>query len=164
MINLPEDIVVDTNVIIYAVGGHDASMLPSCARVLYTIIEEDDWRIALDHNCKILEEYKQQLKKQRTRQSQALEELIEQEAYGRGSSSVFKSRMALDEDKVSELAENGFHDNDIIFVRIAPRTDSQTVVSTDGESLLDKEHKEWIKDNLNVDVFSPEDCADKVLS
>ncbi|WP_436911621.1 hypothetical protein [Halosimplex marinum] len=157
------DITIDTNVILFATEGHDSVRTPACARIFFTVLQEDNYKFAIDAEYKILEEYKKNLSDKRSNHTELFEELIKKQAYGRTESEIFRVRIPIHEGKIEELSQKGFHENDLIFVRTAPNTESGAIVSTDSESLLDEEYKNWIEDNLQVEVYSPEEACDSVL-
>lgn len=160
---MPTDLVIDANVVLYTTGGHDESKLIQCSRIFLEVIDNDEFRMALDNDNEILSEYKTNMETQKTVFSNMFEDIIEKEAYGRGGSDVFRFRFPIDEDKVAALSERGFHSNDLIYVRIAPKTESKAIISTDGESFLREEYKQWMKENLGVDVYMPEECLEEIL-
>jgi polyphosphate kinase len=149
------DIVLDTNVLIDAVDGDDEDKMGSCLHVLFRIIDENEYAIALDNQGEILDEYKRNLQGRRTPQSEYIRTQIQKHAYS-SENDMFTKRFQIDDDKVDYLIENGFHDRDLVFVKISPNTNSESIVSSDGESISDSEYKEWIENELDVDICNPE--------
>jgi len=69
----------------------------------------------------------------------------------------FKTYFPIKLSKIQELIDNGFDTNDIKFVRIAPRTDTKTIVSSDSRSFGNLDYSNWIKRNLDVNICCPND-------
>jgi len=156
------DIVLDTNVLRHSIDCDDDSKATACLHVVFRILDDDEYSIALDTDGEILDEYKRNISKHRGVVAQRLENTIKKYAFG-SHSGQFEWRFPIDEDEVSELADRGFHDDDLIFVRTSPKTRSESIISSDGESIADEEYMEWIEEELGVTVCSPEDANSEVF-
>lgn len=153
-------IVIDTNVLSFAAGGHgDMERTLSCKKIIVSIMEDDDLAFALDTDEEILEEYQRNLTDYANPFTQTVQKYFERQLKQRDGISF---HIPLDSSDVDELRQNGFHQNDLIFVRIAPRSDAECIGSCDNESLLDEDHKEWIEQELDVEVYHPEDLSSKL--
>jgi hypothetical protein len=153
---------MDANVALFATGGHNPVNHATRARLFWSVVDSSEFRIALDVCGRIITEYHEEIKTQRTPQSEVFEEVVQKEAF-RDGGEVFITRFPIDEDEVQELKDEGFHSRDLIYVRIAPNTVSEVIVSEDGRSFLVDEYKEWINDNLAVDVYDPQECVEELL-
>ena len=158
-----DDVVVDTNVIIDAVAPDDESNEMTCRYILYSLIERQEYSISLDIEYEILKEYKNKLNNRKTPQTNDFEDLIQRYAYSNEDNNVFETRIPVDESKVEELSDQGFHDEDLIFVRLGPASRSESIISSDEESIMEDEYKSWIEDNLEVTVCLPDDAENNIL-
>lgn len=157
------DVVLDTNVLIHAIECEDSEKEISCCHVIYRILDEDNYAIAIDNQYQILEEYKRNISEHENIISTRLAEEIKRHAYESGSEK-FINRFPIDESEVSELIQDEFHSEDLIFVRISPKTRSNSIISSDGESICDEDYRKWIEDELGVTVCYPENANDEVFS
>lgn len=153
---MTDSVVVDTNVITYATYDDDEGMFPVCAALVLNIIEGDEHKIAIDSELKVVEEYTDNIKRNRGPMSKLISKKIKQEAYQSGGD-VFEYCIKEPESQVEYLIENGFDEPDIKFVRLAPNTDEKKIVSTDKRSFHKDEFKDWIMNNLDVEPASPEE-------
>lgn len=154
--------VIDTNVLTFAAGGHgDEEQTSHCAAIVFELMSNDDFAFALDTDEHIIEEYTNNLNRYEHPHTKIIQEYFEKELKTRDGISY---HIPIDEDEVEELTEKGFHDEDLIFVRIAPDTDSETITSCDGESLIDDDYKEWIENEFDIEIHPPEDFREELKS
>ena len=145
-------IVLDTNIISYAAGGHgDEEQAVACSQIVFTLIDSNEYCLALDTDGHILDEYKSNLDDYTNPHTRLIQQFLERQLRNQDGISFY---IPIHESEIEELAEQGFHEDDIMFVRVAPRTDTELITSCDGESFLDNEHREWIEEELGVSVYS----------
>jgi hypothetical protein len=159
---MTEDIVLDTNVIVDAVAPDNESDMESCGQVFFTVLSSPDYSFSIDNQCRILEEYKKNLKDKKTVQSNKFQQIINKYAYS-GDNTKFERQIPIDESEVSELVNQGFHKEDLIFIRVGPRSQSESVISSDQESIVHDEYKEWIEDNLEITICLPSEAENEVF-
>lgn len=161
---MPVDVVVDTNVFKHASECEDNSKKTSCLHVVTRLLDDNSqYAVALDYKNKILDEYKKNLSKNKGLAQEVFIQAIEKHAYS-SDSDKFTRRFPVDKDEVAHLIRDGFHDNDLIFVRISPNTESNSIISSDEESIADEDYKEWIEDELEVTVCIPEAAIEEIFN
>lgn len=147
---MTDSIVIDTNIVSFAAGAHgESEQATLCTQIIFTIISNDDYSFALDTNGLILDEYKRNLNSYENPHTKLIQEYIEKQLRQKDGLSFY---IPIDKSKIEELEEMGFHDDDIIFLRIAPLSDLQTVASCDGDSFHDEDYKDWIENEFDFDV------------
>jgi len=146
---MPESLVLDTNILIYAARG-DSQVAIDCLHIITNLKKNDSLQIAVDNEGYILEEYKANLKSRKNPLSNTIEEFIKSEVYKSQGQRSIVSCIPIRAREVEELLEMGFHDDDLIFARIAPRTDLEIVVSEDTRSFLEDEYRNWLNENLDI--------------
>ncbi|USZ68319.1 hypothetical protein NGM10_00925 [Halorussus salilacus] len=152
---MSESFVIDANVIAFAAGAHgEDEQNAACLNIVSKIMLEEDLCFALDTEGKILGEYKSNLSNYKNPHTKLIQEYIEKQLKQKDGITF---HIPEHESEVEELKAKGFHDDDLIFVRVAPKTSSQTITSCDSNSFLDDEYKDWIESELGVSVFPPEE-------
>lgn len=151
-------VVIDTNVLTFAVGGHgDEDRTAACTELIFKIVNDDGLAFALDTDGEILDEYKENISEYKTPHTRLLQTYFEKQLKSRDGVSF---HLPIHESEVSDLKEMGFHEKDLIFVRLAPRTESECIASCDGESLMNNDFKEWIENELDISVYFPKDIIE----
>jgi hypothetical protein len=148
----PKTLVIDTNVFVDSCTM-EREWFMDCVKLVIKI-DDGDVQIGVDSEGKIIEEYMSNLTPyyRRNHLATAIIQIIRDQK--RRLKSI-KDYIPIRENKVEYLIQNGFHEKDVKFVRIAPLTTLQMIVSSDGKSFVKKEFKDWIKANLKVDVKTP---------
>lgn len=144
--------VIDTNVFVdFCTCEKEWAM--NCVKIAVKI-HDGDLQIGVDNEGKIIEEYIKNLKVYDRKNIVAtfIMQIIRNQAK---DSKCIKYYIPIPESKVQHLIQNGFHKNDIKFVRIAPLTTLKMIVSSDGKSFVNEEFKKWIMEKLKVDVKTP---------
>ncbi len=153
---MSQSIVLDTNIFIHYIK-QDIKYFESCERIVYKI-KDQQIKLTLDHRGFIFLEYHNQIKKNsKNVAGKILMKLIERYRYNLGADSIFKFVDPIDPNQVTELEKMGFHPHDLIFVQVAPKSDSKRIISTDYHSFLNEEYRKWIRENLNVLTMDPID-------
>lgn len=152
-----KSIAIDTNVFIHSCST-EVDWFMECLSLVVKIYE-GKLIIAVDEEGKIFSEYKSNLLKldKRNQVVNGMLQIINQEKRQRQRT---KNVPMISSKRVKYLLDAGFHDKDIIFVKIAPNTSLKTIVSSDSRSFLDDKYKQSIENNLGVFVKHPRDCKD----
>lgn len=145
-------LVIDTNVFVDCCTLEREWAL-NCVKIVLKI-HDGDVRIGVDSEGKIIEEYVSNLRLY-DRKDVVATTILQIIRDQKRSLKCVKSYIPIRESKVKHLIKNGFHENDIKFVRIAPLTTLKLIVSSDSKSFVKKDFKEWIAKNLEVDVKMP---------
>ena len=145
-------LVIDTNVFIDCCTL-ERDWAINCAKIAFKI-HDGDIQLGVDSEGKIIEEYINNLKSYDRKNLIAMTMMQIIRDQRRHLKSI-KYYIPITENKVKYLIKNGFHENDIKFVRIAPLTTLKMIVSSDGKSFVRKDFKEWIMENLKVEVKTP---------
>lgn len=155
---MPESVVIDTNIILFGVGSdaNQEEFEDSWYIVSETFLSEE-YLIGIDNEGEILEEYRENLSDVRNPQAQMVEEAVKREIRMPSDDRKFRTVVPLPTSQVDELIEMGFDSDDIKFVRIAPNTDSEIITSADTRSFLVSEYREWIEDELEVEIMPPDE-------
>jgi hypothetical protein len=150
--DVTKTLVIDTNVFV-DVCTLEKDWAINCAKIALKI-HDGDVQMGVDNEGKIIEEYVRNLKSYDRKNIVAttIMQIIRNQTK---SSKSIKHYIPIQENKVKYLIKNGFHENDIKFVRIAPLTTLKMIVSSDGKSFVNKNFKEWIMEKLKVDVKTP---------
>lgn len=148
---MSDSLVIDTNIIKYSADGENPDKITKCNVIVGLLIEEEEFCLAIDEEEKILEEYKKQLDGVRTPTSIAFMKFIEREAWT--TSNKVRHKDPISTEHVEELLDDGFHEEDLIFVRLGPKSSFGVVISNDEESLRDEDFKERIENNLDIEVL-----------
>jgi len=134
---MADSLVVDTNVIIRAAGGvGENEVVIRCFSIVSDIIEKDSYKIAIDNEGGILEEYKQNLKQHNTPHAKVMREYINKMVYQNPENRGIVKCIPIREREINELIDMGFDDDDTMFVRVAPNTDMKLIITVDGRSFL----------------------------
>jgi hypothetical protein len=147
-----KSLIVDTNVFVDCCTLEKEWAL-NCAKIVLKI-HDGDVQIGVDSEGKIIKEYMKNLG-QYDRKNIIATTIIQIIRSQKTSSKSIKSYIPIPEKKVNYLIKNGFHENDIIFVRIAPLSTLKMIISSDGKSFNNRNFKEWIAANLKVDIKTP---------
>lgn len=157
---MSDSIVIDTNVLTFAAGGHGGNDLTEvCTRIIFTVANDDHFQFALDTDEHILDEYMRNLRDYQNPHTKFLQEFFESQLRKRDSITFC---VPVPESQVEELSELGFDGDDLMFVRIAPNTDFEVIVSCDGESLVEDEYRDWIEEHMEVSVYTPNEAQSEV--
>ena len=152
--------VIDTNILTYAAGGHgDEKLTSKCTAIVFNFITDDDLVFALDTEGHIIEEYMDNIQEYRHPHTKLIQEYFEKQLRSKEGISYF---IPIDESKVEELKNRGFHQDDLMFVRVAPKTNTESIASCDGESITEEEYKEWVEEELNLSVYSPDGLKEEL--
>jgi len=153
---MSNSVVIDTNVIIHYIS-RDGCYFESCEWIIFKI-KEGEIKITIDHNGIIFNEYDRKIREySRNVSAKILMNLIGRHRFNPTSSSIFEFVDPIDSKDIKNLKKIGFHDGDLIFVRVSPKSSSKKIISTDYRSFLKQKYKNWIKSKLNVDVIDPID-------
>lgn len=147
-----KSLVIDTNVFVDSCTL-DREWAINCAKIVFKI-HDGDIQIGVDNEGKIIEEYVKNLK-QYDRKNIVAATMMQIIRDQKRNLKSIKHYIPIKENKVKYLVKNGFHENDIKFVRVAPLTTLKMIVSSDSKSFVKEDFKEWIKENLKVDVKTP---------
>ncbi len=151
---MSQSIVLDTNIFIHYLQ-QNTKYFETCEWIVYKI-KDQQLKLTLDHSGIIFFEYHKQIKENSQKISgKILMKLIEKYRYNISSDSIFKFVDPIDPNQVTELEKIGFHSHDLIFVQVAPKSDSKKIISTDYDSFLNEKYRKWIRENLNVLTMDP---------
>ena len=145
-----ESLVLDTNIFIHFINS-EKKFFASSMKII-NIIDDNQLTLTLDHQCLILSEYNNQINNCENR---TVKDFISQ--FLRRNMSNFNFVDPIKNEEIQELIDKNFHKKDQIFVLIAPKSSLRKILSTDNRSFLDKKHKKWINENLNVICQDPND-------
>lgn len=149
-------IIVDTNVLIDVCEG-DRDWSLDCMGI-FLKIHEGVVQLGVDNEGKILDEYQKTLNKHlASSNAQMIVRFIKKERYRTNGIRKIKSYFPINETAVRELLSMGFHDKDLIFVRIASVTDLKIIFSSDSRSFLKSEYSLWLQEKLGVETKHPSD-------
>lgn len=155
---MPDSAVVDTNILVHAADGDiDADQYMESLYILVRLLEDDLFALAIDNEYEILDEYQQNLESISTDHCNALQEFIQRQVYQKQGEEGVAIHIPIPESQVSDLDDMGFHSPDMKFVRVAPATGMKIIASCDDRSFLEDEYKDWIEDNLGVNVYDTSD-------
>ena len=147
---MSKSLVIDTNVIIHYIA-QDLHYFESCEWIVFKI-KEGEIKITIDHTEIIIKEYDRKIREYaRNVSARILMNLIGRHRFNPTFSSIFEFVEPIDSKDIKKLKKIGFHDRDLIFVRVSPKSSSRKIISTDQRSFLKEKYKNWIKDELNVD-------------
>ncbi len=153
---MPDSLVIDTNIILHYIN-QDEEYFESCEWIIFKI-KDHEVKLTLDHQGLIFEEYHRQISMNSEKlPARILMKLIERFRFHIHSNSIFHFVEPIDFKKVDYLEKIGFHSDDLIFVRVAPKSDQKRIISTDFNSFLNPNYKKWILDNLDVSILNPID-------
>lgn len=150
-----KSIIIDTNVLIDGCNK-EREWTRDCEEIIRKI-DNGIFHLGVDTGGEILNEYEKHLKKyKRSIFALGLWEIIKRERYHFSD----KDRKIvpydpIPESKVTNLVKMGFHDKDVVFVRIAPQTRCKLIVSSDQNSFLNKKYTEWLKKELKIVTKPP---------
>lgn len=150
-----KSIVLDTNVLIDGCSK-ERKWTRDCEEIIRKI-DNGLLQLGVDAGGEILNEYEKHLKKFKG-SIFALGPwgIVKRERYQpAGKDHKIKPYEPIPENKVENLLKMGFHDKDIIFVRIAPQTRCKLIISSDENSFLNKKYIGWLKKELKIITKPP---------
>ena len=156
---MPKSLVIDTNVLVHSATGEGDYW---ACRMVVDMLMTKKICMSLDDENIILIEYIGVLKRniRHALAKNILDILIEK--YKRENTLCIKVYKPINRKKVKYLEDNKFHKKDIIFIKIAPKTDLKIIISSDNRSFLNKKFSKWIEDNLAVNVKDPQSFIDEI--
>jgi len=164
--------VLDTNVVLFAVNSENCpeayGNTPS--EIMKLMLESEDNKILVDtsgdadNGSLILDEYLKNLRMEvPDGNARQLLKIIQGDMNkGRSCSKLIIWDDPIDSSEVEEFKENGFHEQDLIFLRIAPQCSTDILISCDGESIVNDEFRSDAEDNLDLDIKEPTEVPEEL--
>lgn len=149
-------VIIDTNVFIDSCSM-ESDWTVKCLKLVLKI-HDGEFQLGVDSEGEIIDEYERNLRPYIKKNviANVIMDMIKKETKASGR---IKSYIPIRDAKVQELIDMKFHDDDIKFVKIAPRTRHKLIVSADTRSFLKDEFNVWLEKNLGLVIKHPSEYS-----